>query len=116
MISDQALLAFIVSVEKSGVILIGLLCMLLAIFSPEAFNILSLLCVFSDNYVMRRFSFLVPFILCSMGFFYLYVISFFRLGKLSFMILLKTFSGPLSWESSFSCIPIILRFSLFTVS
>jgi hypothetical protein len=32
------------------------------------------------------------------------------------MILLKTFSGPLSWESSFSSILIILRFGLFFVS
>ena len=29
-------------------------------------------------------------------------ISFFRLGKFSSMILLKTFSGPLSWEYLFS--------------
>jgi len=34
-------------------------------------------------------------------------ISFFRLGKFSFMILLKIFTGPLSWESSLSSIPII---------
>jgi len=32
------------------------------------------------------------------------------------MILLKTFSDPLSWELSFSSIPIILRFGLFIVS
>jgi len=39
-------------------------------------------------------------------------ISFFRLGKFSSMILLKIFTGPLSWESSLSSIPIILRFDL----
>jgi hypothetical protein len=29
-------------------------------------------------------------------------ISFFRLGKFSFIIFLKIFTGPLSWESSLS--------------
>ena len=43
-------------------------------------------------------------------------ISFFRLGKFSSMILLKTFSGPLTWEFSFSSIQIILRFGPFIVS
>ena len=33
-------------------------------------------------------------------------ISFFRLGKFSSIILLKIFTGPLSWESSLSSIPI----------
>jgi len=37
-------------------------------------------------------------------------ISFVRLGKFSSLILLKIFTGPLSWESSLSSIPIILRF------
>jgi hypothetical protein len=40
---------------------------------------------------------------------------FFRLGKFSFMILLKIFSGPLTWVSSHSSIPIILRLDLFIV-
>jgi hypothetical protein len=35
---------------------------------------------------------------------------FFRLEKFSSTFLLKIFTGPLSWESSFSSIPIILRF------
>jgi hypothetical protein len=39
-------------------------------------------------------------------------ISFFRLGKFSFTILLKIFTGPLSWESSLSSISIILMFGL----
>ena len=43
-------------------------------------------------------------------------ISFFRLGKLSSIILLKIFTGPLSWESSLSSISIILRFGLLIVS
>ena len=44
------------------------------------------------------------------------VISFFRLGKFSSIILLKIFTGPLSWESSLSLIPIILRFGFLIVS
>jgi hypothetical protein len=36
-------------------------------------------------------------------------ISFFRLGKLSSLILLNIFSGPLNWESLPSSILIILR-------
>ena len=42
-------------------------------------------------------------------------ISFFRLGKLSSIILLKIFTDPLSWESLLSSIPIILRFGLLIV-
>jgi hypothetical protein len=44
------------------------------------------------------------------------VISFFRLGKLSSITLLKIFTGPLCWESSLSSVPIILRFYLLIVS
>jgi hypothetical protein len=43
-------------------------------------------------------------------------ISFFRLGKFSSISLLKIFTRPLSWESSLSSIPIILRFGLLIVS
>jgi hypothetical protein len=43
-------------------------------------------------------------------------ISFFRLGKFSSIILLKIFTGPLSWKSSFSSIPIILGFGHLIVS
>jgi len=43
-------------------------------------------------------------------------ISFFRLGKFSCMVLLKIFTGPLSWESSLSSIPIIYRFDLLIMS
>ena len=42
-------------------------------------------------------------------------ISFFRLGKFSYMILLSMFTVSLSWTSSYS-IPIILGFRLFMVS
>jgi hypothetical protein len=47
MTSDQALLAFIVSVEKSGVTQIGLPLYVTWPFPLAAFNILSLLCAFS---------------------------------------------------------------------
>jgi hypothetical protein len=43
-------------------------------------------------------------------------ISFFALGKFSSTILLKIFTGPLIWKSSFLSIPIILRFGLLIVS
>jgi hypothetical protein len=43
-------------------------------------------------------------------------ISYFRLGKFSSIILLKIFTGPLSWESSLSSIPIILKVGLLIVS
>jgi hypothetical protein len=42
-------------------------------------------------------------------------ISFFRLGKLSSIVLLKVFTGPLTWESSLSSIHIIFRFGLLIV-
>jgi hypothetical protein len=41
---------------------------------------------------------------------------FFMLGKFSSIILLKIFTSPLSWKSSFLSIPIILRFGLLIVS
>jgi len=43
-------------------------------------------------------------------------ISFFRLGKFLSIILLNIFTVPLSWESSLSPIPIILRFGLLIMS
>ena len=43
-------------------------------------------------------------------------VSFFRLGMLSSIILLKIFTGPLIWNSSFLSICIILRFGLLIVS
>jgi hypothetical protein len=43
-------------------------------------------------------------------------IYFFRLGKFSSIILLKIFTGPLSWKSYFSSKPIILSFGLLIVS
>jgi hypothetical protein len=42
-------------------------------------------------------------------------IPFFRLGKFYSIVLLKIFTGLLSWESSLSSISIILRFSLLIV-
>ena len=43
-------------------------------------------------------------------------ISFLGLGKFSSILLLKIFTGPLSWESSLNSISIIFRFGLLTVS
>jgi hypothetical protein len=43
-------------------------------------------------------------------------ISIFRLAKFSSIILLRIFTGPLSWESLLSSIPIIHRFDLLSVS
>jgi hypothetical protein len=62
------------------------------------------------------FSFLVQSIWCSVSFFYAYRHLLLRLGKFSFMILLKIFSGPWILKLSPSSIPVILRFALFTVS
>jgi hypothetical protein len=58
-----------------------------------------------DYYVMGGISFLVQSIWSPVGFLYV-------LGHLfiSSIILLKIFTGPLSWESLLSSIPIILRF------
>jgi hypothetical protein len=47
MTSNQALLAFLVSAEKSGVILIGIALYVTWLFSLAAFNILSLFCGFN---------------------------------------------------------------------
>jgi hypothetical protein len=52
MTSDQALLTFIVSVEKSGVILIGLPLHVTWPFFLTAFNIISLFCAFSVLIIM----------------------------------------------------------------
>jgi hypothetical protein len=52
MTSELALLAFIICVEKSGVILIGLPFYVTWPFSLAGFNILSLLCVFSLLIIM----------------------------------------------------------------
>jgi hypothetical protein len=60
-------------------------------------------------------SFLVQSIWSSVGF--LYVDGhLFKLGKFSSIILLKIFTGPLIWKSSFLSKPIILRFGLLIVS
>ena len=96
-----------------GVILIGLPLYVTWPYSLATFNILSLFCAFSVCYYVKKgFSSLVPFFWCSCTFM---AISFFRLGKFSSTILLKIFSGPLSWESLFS-IQIILKFGIFIVS
>ena len=58
MTSDQAILAFIVFVEKSGVIMIDL--PLYITFTPSlaAFNVLSLFCPFSVLIIMGQEDFL----------------------------------------------------------
>jgi hypothetical protein len=118
MTSIQDLLAFIVSGEKSGVIVIGQpLCYLTLLpyfFQYSAF----VLCIWCFcYYVMRGISFLIPSVWCSVGFLYIYMgISFFSLGKSYSIILLKMFTGPLSWESLLSSILIILWFGLLIVS
>ena len=72
--SAQDLLAFIVSGEKSGVILIGLPVCVTFPFSLTAFNILSLFIAFScsDYYVLGGITFLVQSIWSSVGFLYLH--------------------------------------------
>jgi hypothetical protein len=52
MTSGQALLAFIVSVEKSGVIMISLTLYFTWPFPLAVFNILSMLCAFSVLIIM----------------------------------------------------------------
>ena len=115
---EQILLAFIDSVETSGVILKGLLLYVTWSCSLAAFDILSLFYAFSVLIIMwweyflfwsHLFIFLQISCTC-MAF------SFFRFGKFSSMILLKIFSGPLSWESLFSSILITLRFGIFIMS
>ena len=44
------------------------------------------------------------------------IISFFRLGKFSSLILLQIFSDPLSWDSSPSPLPLFLKFDLLIFS
>jgi hypothetical protein len=65
---------------------------------------------------MGEISFLVQPIWSSVGFLYVYGHLFFRLRTFSSIILLKIFTGPLSWGSSLSSIPIILRFGFLIVS
>jgi hypothetical protein len=97
MTSVQALLAFRVSVIKSGEILIGLT---LYIIWPFSFNILSLFCAFSilivmgqENFRFWSYLFDVLYAFCM-----LIGISFFRLVEFFFsLILLKIFFlAPLS--------------------
>jgi hypothetical protein len=63
-----------------------------------------------DYCVARVISILIQSIWSSEGFMFM-VISYFRLERFSSIILLRMFSSPLIWESSLSCIPIILDFA-----
>lgn len=69
-----------------------------------------------DRYVSQGISFLALSTWCSICLLCLIDVSFFRLGKSSYMILLKMFPVPLTWVSSHSSMPIICRFDLFMVS
>ena len=65
---------------------------------------------------MGGISSLVQSIWSSVGFLYVDGHLFLRLGEFSSIILLKIFTGPLSWESLLSSIAIILRFGHLIVS
>jgi hypothetical protein len=110
MASAQDLQAFIVSGEKSGVILIGLPLYVTWPFFLNAFNILSLFNAFwcSDYYVTGEISFLVQSIWSSVGF--LYVHGHFLLYARG------VFFNNFVWESLLSSIPIILRFGHLIMS
>lgn len=115
--SLHALFSFRVSIEKSCVILRDLPLYVIYSFSFAAFNTLLLFCLFNFLVILWQGDFLFwlnPFgvLYCSWTFI---VISSTRLEKLPFMILLKMYSGILSWYSPCS-IPIIQRFYLLTVS
>ena len=117
MTSAQDLPAFIVSGEKSDIILIGLSLHVTWSFSFAAFNILSLFCAFGVFIIM----WLEEFLFWSCIFGVLHVSCMFmgryfsRFRKFSSIILLRILTGPLSWESSLSSIPFLLSFvfSLF---
>ena len=92
--SVQDLLAFIVSGEKTGVILIGLPYMLLDLFSLLLLIFCLNLCICcSDYYVSGGISFLLLSIWSSVGFFVFMGVSFFMFGKFSSIILFKIFAG-----------------------
>ena len=60
-------------------------------------------------------SFLVQFLWSSVGFLYAHGCLYFRLGDFPSLVMLKIFTGSLSWKSSFSSIPIFLRVGLLIV-
>jgi hypothetical protein len=118
MTSVQDFLPFRVSAEKSGVILI---CLPLYVTWPFPLPLLifflhSVHLVYFSYYVLGEISFLVQSIWGSVDFLYIYGLLFIKLGKISSKILSKMLAGPLSWESSLSSVPIILRFGLLIVS
>lgn len=110
---SPTLLAFGVSIEKSGVILISLslyvtLLALLSFQLSTSFLCSKCLAIWLLCGEATFFSGPTYLVFCKL----LLHISFFRLGKFSSLILLNVFSEPLSLDSSFS-IPIILRFGPF---
>lgn len=105
----------LVFIEKSGVILIDSPLHITWSFFFVSFNILSLFYIFiilcQRKFIFCPSTFAVLYVSCT-----LIGISFFRLEGFSSMIMLKMFSVTLTWISSPSSIPIILRFDLFSVS
>ena len=114
--SAKALLSFKVSVEKSGVILIGLSIYVTWFLIPcgfyYSFFVLYIQCF--GYYVVGGLSFLVHSIWCSISFLYVYKHVFIQVREFFFYNLVEDIFWALSWESS--SIPIILRFDLFIVS
>ena len=83
-------------------------------FPLTVHNILSLFCAFSVLIIMLQEEFLFwSSILRVLKASRMFMgMPFFQLGKFFSIILLKIFTSPLSWKSSFSSISIILRFGL----
>jgi hypothetical protein len=90
--------------------------MLLNLF-PLFLLIFFVLYIWCFDYDMTgEISFLVQSIWSSVGFLYVHGITFFSLAKFSSKNLLKIFTGPLSWATLLSSIPIFFRFGLLVVS
>jgi hypothetical protein len=107
----QTLLAFRVSIEKAGVILILIA---LSFHAARSFSLVALFYIFSVLVIVCGGDFLFWSIWCSVWFLCLDKHQF-RLRKYSSIILLKISPVPLSWASSPFSILIILRFGLFIV-
>ena len=119
-ISDQDLLPFKVPIGKSGKSGVILVCLSLCYMALFPFHVLMFflfffLYVFFSFYMTRGLSFLVQCIclFVSARFLYLHRHILVYVGKVSSMVLLNIFSLALSWISSPTFTPIILKFCLF---